>query len=153
MLYLSHHTAYVVLDPLRIGVFGRWKTNRMSSSGCCVLTKRCFARSMASKSPLVSTSIPLGSSKSTVYVRSVDGTTYLILTTSKRTLTPLRFRVSALVASSPDLNPCLKPAAKRLPFENHEGRALITIEESFVKDGPQSGQQACGDREEEHEAK
>lgn len=95
-----------------MGVLGRWKTKRMSSSGCCVLMNRCLALSVSSNLPLVSTRIPLGSSKSTVYVRSMDGTTYLILTSSKITFAPRRWRDSAVAFSRPDLKPCLRPAAR-----------------------------------------
>lgn len=120
----------------------------MSKSGCCTRTKRCLARSVASKSPLVSTRMPLGSSKSTVYVRIIDGTTYLILTTSKRTLTPRFLSSSALVASSPDLKPCLKPAAYRLPRANHEGRALIAIEHRDVHSTPDGEEHDDTERDE-----
>src|SRR5262249_31009196 len=41
----------------------------------------------------------------------MDGTTYLILTSSKLTLTPRFWRDSAFVFSRPDLKPYLRPAA------------------------------------------
>src|SRR3546814_7337546 len=55
---LAHQSAYVVLEPLRIGLLERLKTKRISKPGCWALISSCFLRSSTSKMPFVSTIIP-----------------------------------------------------------------------------------------------